>query len=34
MNLKPGWLKRQIANAKKDIARWPRWMKKEAGIKK
>lgn len=25
--LKPGWLKRQIQNAKKDFATWPKWMK-------
>jgi hypothetical protein len=28
VKLKPGWLKRQVNNAKKDVARWPAWMRR------
>ena len=26
--LEPGWLKRQVEQAEKDIAEWPYWMKR------
>lgn len=26
-SLKPGWLKRQADKARKDIKKWPKWMK-------
>jgi len=32
MKLKKGWLKRQIEHAEKDIAGWPEWMRREAGL--
>jgi hypothetical protein len=32
--LKPGWLKRQMELARKDIAKRPKWMLREAGILK
>lgn len=31
--LKPGWLKRQIYHARKDIAKWPKWMKAAFKVK-
>jgi len=27
--LRPGWLKRQAKWAKRDIASWPAWLRKE-----
>lgn len=27
--LKPGWLNRQADLARKDIAKWPKWLKAE-----
>ncbi len=32
--LKPGWLQRQIDHAKKDIAKWPKWMKEALKLDK
>ena len=30
MTLDPGWLQRQLDNVERDIAQWPRWMRREA----
>ena len=30
--LKPGWLKRQMKQVREDIALWPSWMRRAAGI--
>lgn len=30
--MRPGWAARQIENSRRDIAGWPLWMRREAGI--
>ena len=30
--LKPGWLKEQFEEVKKDIEQWPLWMRQAAGL--
>lgn len=30
----PGWLKRQLDRAAVDIAEWPEWMRREAGLER
>ncbi len=32
MSLKPGWFERQCEQVRRDVAEWPAWMRREAGL--
>ena len=32
VEMEPGWIERGFKSAEEDIKKWPKWMKREAGL--